>query len=373
MAYESHRLVGDEKKRYLQQLDTALDVLSKNLVKEKEEYSDELKKFGEEHKWEWGRLPRRQRAYGSLSNMVRLVRDEYRWFDWLTGTNPEKNRGFFEEISIHPENGLPWAHDFIALHNQQRNAVEKLKQTPAYDQLATEARSILLTDEIDTDQVASRIDALHKKAMNRGFFEQLKEAKLLGWKTDEYSLAPQARLVLSLGAEKLWNISFMRYDRGASEHHLYSIDLWQDTREPQIEERVDNSGIVSKELAEMLKFARGNTAHYMIGRIDDAFKSLHPVHVTRALIGPFENRYMTTPVNPTLPITPELLALDHNIGLMRFSRQYSYAPNHEIVNDEYKQVLHRQEWCDEVIVAPAAYSSRIADSIKGTKIRIFEM
>jgi len=208
--------------------------------------------------------------------------------------------------------------------------------------------------------------------MKRSFLEQLQDTELLGWQSTGHSFL-RAEKVRPLGGEELWNLSLIRYDLASSMFQLYVMDIWQDLRDKQITEEKNGEIKVSSQLQQALRFGKDNAAWYILKEIDQQFKSLHPVHVSRALVGPFENKYLTKPDSPPLSITRELLAEDQNVGLFRFSRQYSYAPNHETHGKELRQIIHRDDWRDEFIICPARYSSRVGKSVLGTNVKILEI
>ena len=152
------------------------------------------------------------------------------------------------------------------------------------------------------------------------------------------------------------------------------IDAWQDIRDPQITETEPGRGKISRELERSFTFGRDNVAWYILKTLDERFQGLHPVHVTRALIGPFETRYLTKPGSiKRLPVTDDILAHDPHAGLLRFSRQYAYAPNHEEHKETVRQVIHREPWADEFIVSPTRYAPKVSASVLGTNVRIIEM
>jgi len=188
-------------------------------------------------------------------------------------------------------------------------------------------------------------------------------------------MKPEARLVQRLGGEDLWNITFINYSPASSHFHLYVIDVWQDIREPQITLHEDNkTGIVSLPLSETLHFADENAAWYILETIDTRFRSLHPVHVSRAIIGPYENKYRVKPETvPALDIARTLIAEDPTTNILRFARQYAYAPNHRTVDEELRQIVAKENWRDEMIVCKGAYAPRVSQALLGRNVRIIEM
>ena len=371
---KNHSLTGEEKTRYLHQLNDALTVLANSYTSSHDELSPALKTFGEKNDWNWSRLPSQPKTNQTIGELLNLVRREYQWFDCQDHEqDPAQNQGYFENIDVSAEAGLPWSFDFISLHRLRGEARSRLEKMPSYEDTALELRSLLTEDFVDMGEVPARVKEIHKTAMKRNFLEQLQSAALLGWESTGYSLPPQARKISSLGGEELWNISLIRYSPASSMFQLFTLDLWQDIREPQITMSDKGTPIVSPKLDAALKFGEDNAAWYIIQSIDEKFLSLHPVHVSRGLVGPFENKYLTKPDQiKTLPITAELLKGDQKAALLRFSRQYAFAPNHQEVEGRLQQVVYREDWREEAIVCSARYASRVASSVLGTQVKVIQ-
>ncbi|MBI5066196.1 hypothetical protein HZA97_08225 [Candidatus Woesearchaeota archaeon] len=369
---QSYEIKNGEKARYLHQLDRALSALVTGLKIEKPEDQD-LKEFGDTNNWNWNRLPRENKTYEIIADLVERVRQEYRWFDWqINSEKPSQNKGYFSKLELSAISGLPWLFNFVELHRLRKTAKELLKDSQDYASLAKELRKLLMEDYVELEQVAVKSREISEKAMKKNFLEQIQGAELLSWESTSYSKKPEARLILSLGGEQLWNVSFVKYSPAPSMFEIYVVDLWQDVREPLITE-ANGKTVVSPVLERAFDFGRDNAAWYILKTLDEKFKSIHPVHVSRALIGPFENKYLTNPDNiQPLPITGELLKEDPNTALLRFSRQYCYAPTHKVEGEEFRQVVPKQNWTDEIIVCPSHLSSRVSRSILGTNVRIFE-
>lgn len=369
-----HILSGKEQNRYTQQLDSCLKALAQGLDNSDQRFSS-LKQFGDEQQWNWNRVPLQQKTYQSLARMVEKVRENYQWFQWRDDhLDPIQNCAYFDKIEVGAESGLPWLFQMMELHRAQQEAPKALERLPSYQKAALSLQNLLLTDYLDLDKVKAAADAIHLTALNRNYLELLQSFGLLAWDSSELSSEPQATKLVPLGVEDLWSISLIRYSPGSGLFHAYLIDLWQDRLQPQITEiEGTDQGMVSSDLQKMLKFSEENAAWYILKTIDQRFPSLHPIHVSRAIIGPFENKYLTQPTEfRKLPLTDELIKQDQNVGLLRFNRQYSYAPNKELVDGISRQIISTQNWNDEIIVCPGAYSSAIAQSILGTDIRIFK-
>ncbi len=374
MKEQNHELVGEEKAKYLNRLDKALQTLSSSISRESKQGVHSLQEFGEQNEWDWDRLPKNKTTYRMLSHCVQSVREQYQLLDWLYFENdPSKNRGYCEKITVYAETGLPWAFDLLATRTWKKNAKSLLDKYPSFVEIKNQMKAILLEDYVKTDDVKEEIRKLRKSAEERNFLEQIQDALLIDGSSPK-TLYPKATKVRDLGGEVLWNISFSTFRTGSGLFHSYIMDLWQDNiEEPKIMEDGPNV-LLSADLLKGLHFHENNAAWYILKTIDDKFKGLHPVHVSRAIIGPFENRYRTnfSEINP-LDITPSLLRENENAGLLRFNRQYSYAPNDEEKNGEIRQILYTDNWHDEIIVCPARYSSKVAKSVLGTNVKIFEM
>lgn len=372
---KSYPLDGEEKERYLCQLDRYLSCLVRNLAIERNDvqHMAALTNFGNRHEWNWSRLPKQGDTYRTLSGLVDMVRNEYKWFsNIISSKNPSENRGYFDEITINPSSGLPWPFDFIALRNIKKDSDKLLGSMQSYEDLSQKLYELLTEDYVEIPKVAEAARKIQADAMRRNYLEHIETANLLGWESTGYSLDPNARKVLQLGAETLWNISCIRFSLSSGLFHAYVIDAWQDNLCAPV---IDQDGRVSRQLYDALKFADDNAAWFMLKKLDEGFEGLHPVHVSRALIGPFETKYLTSAEDiKMLKCTPKLLKKDDCTGLLRFSRQYAYAPNHKVDSEgKIRQILYQDNWSDEVIVCPTQYAGLVSGSVLGTNIRIFEV
>ncbi len=365
---------GEEKSKYLFLLDAALESLAENLKRGmNEEQKMALKIFAGANKWDMTRLPSGISPYRNLAEIVSLVRNEYQWFNTLYFDEPTKNRGYFDEITISAATGLPWSFDFMKLQGLKKDAQAKLQQADDYKKISDRLKLLLLQDTMSVDQVKNTAYKSHEAALKRSFLEQLASAELLMGAEQQIRITDVKKIV-SLGGEDLWNLAFLKYSLADGVFHAYVADMWQDIREPQITKNDANSPIVISEslLGILASFMENNSAEYLLGKIDESFESLHPVHLSKALIGPFENKYTTRPNYPLLPLTPKLISDNPETAILRFSRQYTFAPNHFETGNGLRQRRHTERWSDEIIVCPSGLSSAIANSILGTDVRIFE-
>jgi len=372
---EKTEISGERKDDYLKRLDSALTAITSNLqLGMSGSHLERLNEFASQNSWEMHRLPRFQDTYQRLATLNDRVRQEYDWLQWHDDKpNPINNFGYFEEIGISSRSGLPWVWDFVALSRLKKDVDEELARIGSHEGLLRDFRRLLIEDYVDCEEVPSNAQRIHSQAMKRRFLEKLKESEIIGWKNRGRDPVFSIDKTADLGGEKLWNISCINYSRAESMFYLLVIDLWQDILNPP-EIREDNDKVeVSDQLRNRLSGFSGNEAWYVIKAIDDAFPSLHPVHVSKARVGPFENRYLLRPSQTPLPGLIELLKMNPDEGFLRFSRQYSYAPNHEVVGNNQRQILYRTDWSDEIITCPPSFSAQLSDSVLGTDIRIIEV
>ena len=374
-----YSLAGDEKARYLRSLNNSIKALVRDVATRpgSEQQRAALREFGEQQRWNWKRLPAQSLSQESLAKLLVRVGAEYQWFDThLDEQDSTKNYGYFETLDISAESGLPWLFEFIKLRLAKDQAATHLQSLPTSSQLFSQYRSLLLEDHIEISHVSDDIKGLHSQALQRGFFEQVQNADLLRWETTGINVPLKASQIHSLGGEEFWNLLNVSYNPASSMFHIYVMDVWQDIRDPVIKETKPGIGAVSPALERSCtsSFNENNAGWYILQTIDEKFKSLHPVHVSRGLLGPFETKYLTKAKDIVpLEITGELLKENENTTLLRFSHQYTYAPNHEVVDGELRQIVHRQDWRDEYVVAPAKYAARVAHSVLGTSVRVVQM
>jgi hypothetical protein len=377
--HKNHVLVGEEKNTYLQQLDLSLGVLSKHLANETgERHKGYIHAFGDEKDWNWNRLPSRLSSYEVLADLVDRVKDFYGWFDWKTSEeNPLDNMGNYTEVELSPSSGLPWLFNLINLHHLKRDIEKHLGSLPTYEENLQVLRDTLGQDGTNDEEARQKVEAIKIDSMRRNFFERLDDSELIGWQSGPSEVSFRARKILPYMGEDLWNISFIDFVPHANIFQVYSIDLWQDNRrngniQAAVEEE-NGSVKVSNNFIRSLDYSPTNAAWFILKSIDESYDNLHPVHVSRALIGPFETKYLTNPgdIKP-LPITGELLEDEPDVGLLRFSRQYSYAPNH-VEHNKLRQIIYREKWAEEFIVCPATHSARVANSVKGTDVTVVEI
>ena len=368
------RLSGEKRKEFMLGLNNHLTTLSKKLVDEDNSYQRKmLSEFGTANAWDFTILPQYDNTYRIIGNLVDVVRQHYQWFGLFENPkNPEENRDYFDEINLSEDSGLPWVFNFVELSRLQNNAPELLSKMPSYKDSLQRLQVALLEDSFNDQETVGKSNSAHRNALKRNYLEKLQTYPLIDWRGDDTGFFVANKL-LPLGGETLWNFYGVKYLKTSSMFEIYIVDMWQDIMDsnPHIKE-VTNTGEVSisPQLEKSFLFGKDNAPWYVLRSIDERFESLHPVHVSRALIGPFEHKNKS---DKTLPIMNEILAEDENAATLRFSRQYSYAPNHKIVKGKIRQVVHQENWADEIIVSPSKFAGRIAKSVLGTNVRVFEL
>jgi hypothetical protein len=229
---------------------------------------------------------------------------------------------------------------------------------------------VLLEDTLGLEEVDVKGRTVHTDFLRRNYLENLQNAKVVTL-DGKGGATPSVRKVLEIGDEELWHLKYLSFIPGNNVFEAYVMDFWQDKKdEPQF---TINGGEaqVSASLLGTLKYGAKNAAWFMLKQIDDSFPSLHPVHISRGIIGPFEGIY--SPRNEeVLGVCREILAKDPDFKLLRFKRQYSLAPNDREEGKEMRQVIHMQDWNDEILVCPGQYRQRVADSVLGTSVKVVE-
>jgi hypothetical protein len=362
-----HTIAGDEKARFLNALDCSLACLVTALQAGKDwELSDALFSFGSKNQWDWSRLPTEIQDSSKLATLVQKAREFYTLFDWHEDkANPLNSRGYYTELGISTETGLPWAWDFIRLHTIKNNLSFHLLQTMPYEQGVMQLAELLTGDLRTPDEARLQVVGLHEGAMKRNFLEMLKENPLMSKSIEGYAYGPVVEKLVSLGAETCYSVSLLLYSRASGTFQAYVLELWQDILKPHIIETPEGFQL-SSAFKDALWFAEQNAPWFILSSIDKRFESLHPVHVSRAIIGPYENRYMAAP-----ELAKQLLIKAPDTALLRARMEYSYSPNHtENSECQLQQVLYRESWYDEIIVAPAGHAASIASSVLGDRVRV---
>lgn len=373
----SHTLTKDEKSRYLRQLDAALATLEMTLNQEQTTYrTEKIKALGERHAWDESRLPRPGSEYRTLAYLVGRIRKEYAWFHRAVNeTAPENNYDYFEEIDVSADSGLPGVFSFVALHRSQEQAPSLLVTMPDYKDLAGNVEHLLRHDFTDTREIPALVSGLQQTALQRRFLERIQGKELIPWEAGKTELF-YARKIFSLPQESLWHLHCVKYRPEASMFEAYVLDLWQDNGGNEIQRgKTEEEGILSEAFKSALDFGIDNAPWYIISALDERFTQIHPVHVSRCLFGPFENKYHTRSGKiKQLPVLHDLLHSDASAGFLRASILYSYAPNHEIGKKGIRrQFVHRETWSDEYLAVPGHHAAQVSASLAGTDIHIGEI
>ena len=228
-----------------------------------------------------------------------------------------------------------------------------------------------MEDKVDPELVPMKIADLHKQAMNRNYLEHLKTADVFDWESTKINYF--AKQIVKEGGEELWTLKAIKYSLSAGLFETYLVDIWQNNlADPQLVLKDNGTVEIGDAIKSTMLAATVNSVWYILQSIDDKFKNLRPVHVSRAVLGPYENQYMTSSsALAHLLIMPELLNKDPDINIMHFSRQYSYAPNTN-PKRKNKQLIYRDNWSDEILIVPSKVAERVSDSVLGSNVRIFD-
>lgn len=378
MSATSTTIRGDEKSTYLHMLDNALAVLAEGITHLPEtRTAASIRKFGESQGWDWEQLPRESRTYATLASMVGRIRDEYRWFDWYIDTkDPLRSRGFFDDLDVSTESGLPfgWMHNRLDV--LKREASDRLAKMSDYATLADVCAQVLTGDTLSIDQVPDKVFDINNRAMHRSFFEQLDKHEPLEWRVGKFSAPPHAERIMDLGAEELWQVQYMTYSMASSTFQLYVVDFWQEKAKPIATHQSGARGAtVDDAFVQALSFGVDNESWYMVLDLDNKFESAHPVHVSRATLGPFESKYLKRAGNgfQPIPVVNQLRQQEPELAVLHFKRQYSFAPNQEAAGATVRQVVHHDDWSDYFLVVPGAYASQVAEGVQGSQVTVLEM
>ncbi len=364
-------LEGEEKELYLKSLDIALDAISNNFRSETpRDQLSFIKRYGDEKKWDWDRMRPLDDSYKNLASMIDEVRAQFAWFSWIYTDEPSQNRGYFKKIGVRTDTGLPLFYDFMNLEKLKVDADKNLGELPTEKACLAELERIIMTDHCKKKDIGNEIGKIHDIMMKRSFIEKLKDSELIGWRTSDYKVT--AKRIIPLGIEELWNINVISYSAGFGLFHIYDIDLWQDISDPVIKEM--HEGIyIAPTFKNMLSFSDSNSAWYILSDIDQSFESLHPVHASRAVIGPMVHSH--APIREhdrRIAILDQLAKADPQASFLRATVQYSFAPNQTIEEETVRQVIHQRDWEDEILVVPPRHAQKVSSSLLGERIRILE-
>ncbi|MBI2672901.1 hypothetical protein HYX19_01455, partial [Candidatus Woesearchaeota archaeon] len=169
MKPQVHELVGKEKAKYLKQIDTCLKTLSSNITVETK-MSGSAKDFGKKNGWNLTRIPENKELPETLSYLINLIAEEYKFFDWTTSLeNPGDNRGYFETIGISSESGLQWVFSFMERDRLKKEAVALLKNMKTYEENVESLVELLMKDYAEINDVYSKSNELNIASMKRNY------------------------------------------------------------------------------------------------------------------------------------------------------------------------------------------------------------
>src|SRR3989338_1757821 len=373
MSQKTSLLQGNKKDLYLNNIHSALAALESKLSQSNE--NESVREFGEANKWQMERLVQGKSPQSVLSSLVGKIRQNYAWLGSRNELHePEQNSRWFDEVQIDSESGLPWVFDFVELHRLKRESRTLLRQYATEKEYLHELVRLLMGDETRAEDVPQKARDLQEFCRKRNFLERIRDAPLLSWELGKLSEAPCATLIANAGIEQLWRITAIHHHATNGMFEGIVADAWQDSEGTDIK-RNDSSSTVSDRLQQALMFAEQNPAWYVLQQIDLLFPKIHPVHISRGILGPCESKYLTNPTKERglLPTTPEIISCDSDALFLRFKRQYSYAPNRlDEAGKMPVQIVHQQDWHDEYIMSPAAYVSSVAQRILGAKVHVIE-
>jgi hypothetical protein len=173
----------------------------------------------------------------------------------------------------------------------------------------------------------------------------------------------------------------LRFFPEEARYAAYVVDLWQDVARGQAsrsllpKEAQDGGGRIDDRLQDAFQFSAENPAWYLIRSLDERFEHLHPVHVSRAIVGPFVHNFTQRAKSgdEVLPAVQRILATSPETGVLHLTRQYSYAPRHELDNGRARQIVYRQNWHEQLIACPAQHAAQLARSVLGTEVRVVKV
>ncbi|HLP79597.1 MAG TPA: hypothetical protein VK158_03110 [Acidobacteriota bacterium] len=375
---EVHIITGSEKERYLDSLDASLSVLCHNLKNEQLFRKESVEAVARASSWDWSRLPSFNHTSDILVTQLQRVRNMYDLMRSITtDPTPAKNRSHLRELGISTESGLPWYSSItdIIIHKERRD--EFLNSLPQYDALALKLQDLLSSDEVDMTEVAQHADKIYQTALQRNYFEYLGDQLLIGPADMQKKDSIIVKKEIDLGVETLWSVSSIQYSRARGMFQIYVMDLWEDVPaegdEPFVKKEGEGVDTLSDKFAREFDFSENNDAWYMLQKIDEEYPTIHPVHMTRLLVGPFDNQYFTSPQGfKPFPVSLALIDKDKEFDLLRCSRDYAYAPNAEVRQGRTFQKIHRMKWNDLFSVTKAKYAGTVAEHLLGAQSYLFE-
>ncbi len=311
-----------------------------------------------------GNLPQ-EKVNGRLATLIGDIRETYRWFG--PSIDEHGRMDYFQDIRPGEKSGLPGTFDLIALHKLKSDAPAILSKMPDYHALASTLQSMLMSDMIPVDDVAARTQIIADDASRRHYLEHLVDADILRWKSSDIRIKAERTRVM--GVEELWNISFAAYTPSLEAFQLYSIDLLQDRSDVLLSES-DGIVTVDPRLMQALNYSTGNAAWYVLRDLDERFPSIHPVHVTKALLSPYTGGDLQG--SDSLPACKAISDEDGDATFIRLTRASALSSGQEVIDGNLRQIVPREDRIEEYIACPARYSARLSRTILGDNVRIIE-
>lgn len=375
MSNEIFTMQGDEKERYLGKLDAALGVLATQIAHDVTLANfAPIREYGERHGWDLtGRMPHMDSIPGTFSSAVTTVRSLYDLFrNHTQEPDPKQNRSYFSELEFHATTGMPLSFAVRGLYTLKDDIGGQLRKFPTMPEAAASLASLLASDTTPVNQVPQEAATIKEGALKRSFLEYLASYPLPAYSTQS---GIDARLITEEGAESLWSLNFTRLDMVSGFVTFYQVDLWQDFTGRLIQAK-PNGVEINTELRQILEFTQRPDPWYLLGKIDERFENIHPVHLSRCTIGPFESRYMTAePEVPRLQFAQGIYKSDPEAAFLRCGWQYAFAPK-SVDTTRKKAVIRRQDlvredWRSEVLVVPAQHTAAASQAALGTGVRVY--
>jgi hypothetical protein len=371
---QSIDILGVEKENYLSKLEKSLLSVSNSLRGGMTQTQKEtINNFAKENDWDFDRLPDLEDSHKTTADLIDRIIQDYKWFSWDNkNKDPIENKGYFKKLGISISSGLPWVFDLVTLERLKKESKEILKEIPEYQKSALALKNVLLQDYIEIDDVKRTVKNYHEEAMKRNFLEKLNKSELIGWEQNGKDIKINSKKTIDLGGETLWNLSFIKYSAAYNMFEAYVVDLWQDNLgRPHIEEIDEGIKMSDKLISNLGRFSVENPAYFVLEELDEKFETLHPVHISKSLIGPYENKYMKMPRFNILPGIKEYVLTNPDEGALRFCKSYFYAPNHRDIDGKTRQILGKREnWNEQIVVCPSSYSKDLSKDLLGTDLKI---
>jgi hypothetical protein len=372
MATNSFDLSGNEKDSYLGTLDTTLRVLASHAE------TDILQKTHEAIRTLDAKRDLSGFAEAFVSDTtarIEDVRTAYSMFRSIDGAaNPRENRLYADSVSFDSTTGMPFSfavRELLALKQRGMRDFEALDFKAATRAYA----EVFLGDKQETTEaITTAAHRIREGTLRENFRRTLANTELF----DLFGNNPvQARIVSHQPEEEIWVAQYWGFPMYTAIPQLNTVVFAQ---EPDCNVfTVGPRGYAVKpEFALPILNQELNSA-YTLERIAQEAQGLHPLAMSRLFIGPFDSPYIThaQPEVERLETFKEISANDSTARFLRASRHYAFAPDHAEVQAgaEWvrKQIVDKkQQWRDEIIIAPTQHSKLLSERLLGKNVHIYE-